>query len=357
MFSHYKNNRNRFLFGDLIGVFLPCLTLLIIAMALYRVHWIASLPVIDLKGKPSAYLFIRTGSDFREVQRLLGSSGLTDHVSDFTWLAHRKKYSEKIKPGRYKIVDGMSNNDLLNMLRSGKQEPVRITFQNIRTPEDLAGKIGKSLETDSSQLIRFFGDSSFLQQFGLTEETLFIYFIPDTYEFLWNTSGVGLFRRMEREFRKFWNEDRRRQADSLRLTIPEVVTLASIVEKETNKNDEKSRIAGVYFNRLQKHIPLQADPTVIFAWKDYTIRRVLNKHLQIISPYNTYHFAGLPPGPICIPSVASVNAVLCPEHHDFIYFCAKADLSGYHAFARTLSEHSMNANKYQQALNGLNIKR
>lgn len=356
MFSRYKNNPRRFFFGDMIGILLPGLTLLIMALAFVRLYWIISLPIVDLKGKPAAYLYIPTGSDFEDIQKLLGSARYPDHLSAFTWLAKRKNYPGKIKPGRYKIVDGMRNNDLVNMLRSGRQEPVRITIQNIRTPEDLAGKIGKSLETDSSHLIRLFRDSLFLQKFGLSETDLFIYFIPDTYEFLWNTSGEALFRRMNREFRKFWNDNRLREADSLKLTIQEIVTLASIIEKETNKNDEKARIAGVYYNRLRKHIPLQADPTVIFAWKDYTIRRVLNRHLQIKSPYNTYQFSGLPPGPICIPSIASVNAVLHTEHNDFLYFCAKEDLSGYHAFARTMAEHSNNARKYQQALDALNIK-
>ncbi|MCK9422326.1 MAG: endolytic transglycosylase MltG [Bacteroidales bacterium] len=356
MFSQYKNNSRRFLFGDLIGFLLPGLTLLIITVTFLRVCWIVSVPIVDIKGKQSAYIYIPTGSNFGDVQKLLGSTSYSQHLSAFTWLAKRKYYPGKIKPGRYKIVDGMRNNELVNLLRSGRQEPVRITIQNIRTPEELAGKIGKSLETDSAQLIRLFRDPFFLQKFGLTETTLFIYFIPNTYEFLWNTTGDALFKRMDREFRKFWNENRRREADSLKLTIPEIVTLASIVEKETNKNDEKARIAGVYYNRLQKHIPLQADPTIIFAWKDYTIRRVLNMHLQIKSPYNTYLFSGLPPGPICIPSIASVNAALHPERNDFLYFCAKEDLSGYHAFSRTIAEHSNNARKYQQALDALNIK-
>ena len=353
---NYKKHPGRFFFGDLIGILLPGLTLLILAFAMARFYHDATLPVIDLNGKPEAYLFIPSGSDFNDLQQLLLENGKLQHRDAFIRLAERKNYTRNIKPGRYKIINGMRNNDLVNLLRSGKQEPVRITITNIRSPQELAGKIGKLLETDSGQLIRIFRDPLFLQKFGLSTSNFFVFFIPNTYEFYWNTSGDALFRRMEREFKKFWNQERRHQADSLKMTIPEIVTLASIIEKETNKNSEKSRIAGVYYNRLRKHIPLQADPTVIFAWQDYTIRRVLHSHLEISSPYNTYRIAGLPPGPICIPSIASVDAALYPERHDFLYFCARDDLSGYHAFARNLKEHLVNARKYQKSLNTLNIK-
>jgi UPF0755 protein len=357
MFPSYKNNPRRFLFGDLIGILLPGLTVLIIVFAVIRISWYAMVPQPDLKGESAVYLCIPTGSDFSTVRNLLVSKAHIRHPEAFTWLANRKKYPEKVKPGRYKIADGMRNNELINLLRSGRQEAVRIIIQNFRTPEELAGRIGKSLEIDSARLIRLFRDDHFLEKYGLTQPTLFIYFIPDTYHLYWNTSGDGLFRRMEREFGKFWNGERRRKADSLKMTIPEIVTLASIVEKETNKIDEKPRIAGVYYNRLRNNIPLQADPAIIFAWKDYSIRRVLNFHLKINSPYNTYLHTGLPPGPICITSIASVDAALRPENHEFLYFCAREDLSGYHSFARTLGEHNLNARKYQHALDTLNIKR
>lgn len=353
---HFKYRPGRFLFGDLIGLLLPGLTLLILSIAMARFYYLAVRPVIDLDGKAETYLYIPTDSDFNDVLKLLNATVNLQHREDFIWLSERKNYTHNIKPGRYRITNGMRNNDLINLLRSGKQAPVRVTITNIRSPEELAGKIGKAIETDSCQLIRLFRDPLFLKKFGLTTSGFFIFFIPNTYEFYWNTSGESLFEKMEREFKRFWNEKRRRQADSLKMTIPEIVTLASIIEKETNKNPEKPRIAGVYYNRLRNHIPLQADPTVIFAWQDYTIRRVLHSHLEINSPYNTYRNAGLPPGPICIPSIASVDAALHPERHEFLYFCALDDLSGYHAFARNLKEHQTNARKYQQALNTLNIK-
>jgi len=206
------------------------------------------------------------------------------------------------------------------------------------------------------QLIRLFNDPLHLARYGTSTSTLFILFIPNTYELFWNTSGDQLFKRMKSEYRRFWTPGRCHQADSLRMTIPEIVTLASIVEKESNKNDEKPVIAGVYINRLKRGIPLQADPTVIYAWNDYSIRRVLKIHTQLQSPYNTYIHTGLPPGPICLPSIASVDAVLHSINHPYLYFCAKEDFSGYHNFAVTLAEHNGNARRYQQALDAMKIK-
>jgi UPF0755 protein len=250
----------------------------------------------------------------------------------------------------------MQNNALVNLLRSGSQETVQVTIQNVRTRAELAGRIGRRLEVDSVHLFRMFSDRDYLTRFGLTPTTLFTLFIPDTYDFFWNTSGDQLFQRMAREYDRFWNTARKRQADSLRMTIAEIVTLASIVEKETNKNDEKPVIAGVYLNRLMKDIPLQADPTVVFAWNDFTIRRVSKMQTGIKSPYNTYYRTGLPPGPICLPSVASIEAVLHPAKHSYIYFCARDDLSGYHNFATDLEGHNRNARKYQKALDKMNIR-
>ncbi|MDD4602808.1 MAG: endolytic transglycosylase MltG [Bacteroidales bacterium] len=349
-----NNRRDRF--SDSIAYILPGLVLLISVFALIRFYLLKTESMIDLKSKETAYLYIPTRSDFRMVKLRLQQSGYLRDPGAFEWLARRKKYTEKVKPGRYKLRNGMKNNELVNLLRIGKQDPVRVIFQNIRTPEDLAGKIGHFLEVDSSALIQLFNDPVFLHRYGLTPSTVFLYFIPNTYEFFWNTSGEELFERMKLESGKFWSNDRRLLADSLNLTIAEVVTLASIVEKESNKNDEKQCIAGVYYNRLRKNMPLQADPTVIFAWKDFSIKRVLQRHLEIKSPYNTYLQTGLPPGPICLPSIVTVDAVLHLQHHDYLYFCAREDLSGYHNFASTLAQHTRNAKKYQNALNLLNIK-
>jgi len=265
-------------------------------------------------------------------------------------------YENKIKPGRYRLSEGMNNRQLVSMLRIGRQEPVRMIITGARSKEELAGIISRQLEPDSSKFLRLLNDPSFLNRFGLTPTTVFSLFIPDTYEIFWNTSAANFFMRMYREYKHFWYGAREKKSNSLGFSIPEIVTLASIVEKETNLTSEKPIIAGVYINRLKKHIPLQADPTVLFAWNDYSIRRILNKHLEIDSPYNTYKYQGLPPGPICIPSITSIDAILNYVNHDYLYFCAKEDFSGSHLFAVTLGEHNRNAHRYQDALNKLNIK-
>jgi UPF0755 protein len=276
-------------------------------------------------------------------------------MTSFEWVAQKKKFTLKIRPGRYRITDGMSNNELVNLLRSGKQEPVRLILQNVRTPEELAGKVAAQIESDSLSILNLMRDPGYLSEFGAGPATVFALFIPNTYEFLWNTTADQFIRRMYKERQKFWNDERLTLMSLEGLTIPGVITLSSIIEKETAKNAEKQVIAGVYMNRLRKGWPLQADPTLIFAWNDYTIKRVLNKHKEIDSPYNTYKHTGLPPGPICLPSVSSIDAVLNYEKHDYLYFCAKEDLSGYHNFAVTLAEHNRNAERYQAALKRLNI--
>ena len=355
-FALYKNNPRRSFSGDLMPVILIGIIVIILVFTLIRIYVYTTRPVIDLHGRQRCYFYIHSGSEFETVKDSLIKKGYLMNFREFEWLSRRKHYTNKIKAGRYLLTNGMHNNTLVNLLRSGKQEPLMITIHNIRTREELAGSLGRQLEVDSLHLIRLFNDPSCLTKFGTSPPTLFILFIPNTYEFFWNTSGIQLLKRMTIEFQRFWTPKRRNMADSLRMTIPEIVTLASIVEKESNKNDEKPVIAGVYINRLKKHIPLQADPTVIFAWNDYTIRRLLKIHTRIKSPYNTYFHTGLPPGPICLPSIASVDAVLHAMNHPYFYFCAKEDFSGYHNFAANLTEHNRNARKYQQALNAMNIK-
>jgi UPF0755 protein len=275
----------------------------------------------------------------------------------FEWLAKWKKLEDNIHPGKYIIQDGMNNVELINLLRSGKQTPVKITFNNIRTKSNLAQKISKEIEPDSTEIISLLEDSVYLKIFGFNKETILTMFIPNTYEVYWNISGKELMDRMYTEYNKFWNSDRRQKAVQVGLSQIEVSILASIVEKETNMNDEKPRMAGVYLNRLRKNWMLQADPTIVYASGDFAIKRVLNIHKEIDSPYNTYLNYGLPPGPICIPSISSIDGVLNSETHNYMFFCAKDDFSGYHVFAETNAQHSINANKYRQALDGRNIKR
>lgn len=334
------------------------LLLLIIAAAgvgylLYTV--IFSPNVWVRKGQTS--VFIPSGATYEMVLDSLYNQGIIIHRNDFEWLAKHKSYPELIKPGHYLIQDGLNNNELINLLRAGLQSPVDVTFNNVRTIEQLAGRISKQIETDSLSLIQLLQDSGYISQLGFTAQTIPALFIPNTYEFYWNTDANAFVSRMLQEYRKFWNEIRLAKAAEIGLSPSEVSTLASIVDKETNKQDEKATIAGVYINRLKAGWRLQADPTLVFAAGNFEIKRVLDVHKLIESPYNTYKYGGLPPGPITIPAPTTIDAVLNYENHQYFFFCAKDDLSGYHAFAVTNREHDLNAYRYRRALDNLNIKK
>jgi UPF0755 protein len=268
----------------------------------------------------------------------------------FEWLADKKNYPILVKPGRYVIDKDLNYIRLINLLRSGQQTPVRVTFNNIRTLNELAGRIGRQIEADSARIITFLSDPENYISDGFTRQNVISVFIPNTYEFFWNTGASGLYNRMLKEYRKFWNDQRIAKAREMNLTPIEVAILASIIDDEVAKSDEKPRIAGVYLNRLKRGIPLQACPTIKYALNDFTITRVLNKHLLVDSPYNTYKHNGFPPGPIGCPTVEGLEAVLNAEDHDFLYFAAKPDFSGYHNFSRTLAEHNSYAAQYQKEL-------
>lgn len=306
--------------------------------------------VVTPDGK-EAVIFIPTGSDFEDVKATLADGKLLANEQSFNWVAKQKELPNNVKPGRYVLKNGMSNNQLVNMLRGGLQSPVNVTFNNIRDVDQLAGRIAKQIEADSASISELFHNQEYIKEHGFNTYTIPALFLPDTYQFYWNTDAEGFATRMLQEYSKFWTDERKEQAKNLGLTPIQVSTLASIVNKETNMTDEMPRVAGVYLNRLKSNWLLQADPTLIFALNDYSIKRVLNVHKEIDSPYNTYKYMGLPPGPICIPSIAAVKAVLNAEQHHYYYFCAKEDFSGYHNFAKTLAEHNRNAARYQQALN------
>jgi len=246
---------------------------------------------------------------------------------------------------------------MVKMLISAIQVPVKVTFNNVRTPEQLAGKISHQIEADSLSILGYFMNPETPAKYGFKKETLISMFLPNTYEFYWNTNAEGFFDKMKKFHDQFWTEERKSKANVINLTPEEVSTLASIIDEETIKKDERPRIAGVYINRLKKHMPLQADPTIKFALGDFTIRRLWTKHLEVKSPYNTYKNLGLPPGPINCSSISSIDAVLNFENHQYLYFCAKDDFSGYHVFAKTLMEHNRNASAYQMALNKEKIYR
>ncbi len=320
-------------------------------IAFYRLYHAIYQPNVFLGERVTVHIYIPTGSTFTDVKAILYENGMILNTNTFEWLAEKKNYKNRVRPGRYLIHEDMGNNELINLLRSGEQDPINLTFHNIRLKEQLAGVIAMQIEADSLSIINALNDAELLKPFDLTPETAKLLFIPNTYEFFWNTSAEQLIERMGREYAAFWNEQRQKKAEKLNLTTNQVGTLASIVQQETIKADEFARVAGVYINRLKKNMPLQADPTVIYAIGDFSIRRVLNRHLAFDSPYNTYKYTGLPPGPIALPNPQVIDGVLNYENHDFLYFCAKDDFSGYHAFAKTYSQHLANARRYQNALN------
>lgn len=307
---------------------------------------------VRVEGKQ--YLYIPTGSTREDVIAAIKREHLVRNTETFAWLADRMNYT-KVKPGKYRLKNGMSNLDLVRMLRAGDQEAVKIQFQNYRTKADFAKYMDEALELDGATLLSSLDSIDLLREVGLDEESSFALFIPNTYEFYWNTSALKFIEKMKAEYLVFWNESRKNQAKKIGLSAAEVSILASIVDQEALLNSEMKRIAGVYMNRLQKDMKLEADPTVIFAIGDFGIKRVLKRMLNYDSPYNTYRYKGLPPGPICMPSVAAIEAVLNYEEHQYIYFCAKEDFSGYHNFARTLQEHEQNAKKFQRALSNKGI--
>ncbi len=321
----------------------------------YFVYQAINSPNVWTPQGETVSIYVPTGADFAQLKEILYTRGLVVHRKNFEWWAQKKKLPELVKPGRYILVNGMTNNQLVDMLRVGKQVPVNVTFNNIRDIYQLAGKVSKQIEADSADIVKFLNDSSNLVKAGVDTVPVLTLFIPNTYRFYWNTTAKEFVDRMIREYRRFWNESRREKARAAGLTPTQVMILASIVEKETNKNDEKPLIAGVYINRLRDGWRLQADPTVIYAIGNPNIHRVLNVQKEFDSPYNTYRHRGLPPGPICIPSISSIDAVLNYDKTRYLFFSAKSNMSGYHVFAETYRMQQINARKYQKALDKMKI--
>ena len=322
------------------------LVIIIILILIYRNLFGISI----MANKSNQAIYIPTGSSYEQVMDTLESKLIIKNRKYFVWLANKKHYPSLIKPGRYIIDKNLTYNSLINLLRSGRQSAVRITFSNVLTLNQIAGKIGKQIEADSSQIIEFLSDDSNYVGDGFKKENIISIFIPNTYEFYWNTNANELYNKMLKEYKLFWNDQRLSKAKEKGLNPIEVSILASIIDDEVVKNDEKPRIAGVYLNRLKRGIPLQACPTIKFALNDFSITRVLKKYLLVDSPYNTYKHSGFPPGPIGCATIDGIDAVLNAEKHDYIFFAAKADFSGYHNFSRTLAEHNRYASLYQKEL-------
>lgn len=301
-------------------------------------------------------LEVGEGFTYRQLQDSLFTGGKITDPGLFRVVATLRRLESPIKPGHYELRKGMTANEVVVMFRSGRQSPIDITFNNIRTMEQLAGRLGSQLDMDSALLVKYLKSDSVAAEYGFTPENFICMFVPNTYEVYKTISPSALMHRMGREYDRFWaGRDEKIERTGLK-TREEVCTLASIVMEESSKEDEFRTIAGVYINRIKQGIQLQADPTIIFAVGDPDLRRVRQKHLEIDSPYNTYKNKGLPPGPIRMPSIAAIDAVLDYEEHGYIYFCAKPDFSGYHAFARTLAEHRKNARAYTNALNTAGIR-
>ncbi len=307
-----------------------------------------------------ASIYISSNSDFNQILQEIDP--LINNSDSFEWVAKQKNYPNVIKAGRYLVKKGMSNNDLINLLRSGKQTPLNLTFNNQDNIEKLSGRIAAQIEADSIQILSALTDKDFLLKNNLNKANVLGIFIPNSYEIYWNTSGVSFRDRMLKEYQRFWNDSRTSKAKQLNMTKNEVITLASIVQKETSKISERPIVAGLYLNRHRDHWALQADPTIIFALKqkhgqDYEVKRVLNDDLSIDSPYNTYKNVGLPPAPIAMPDISSIDAVLNAKNHEFYYMCASVSNIGSHEFARTLAQHNRNAVKYQQWISKQGINR
>lgn len=303
------------------------------------------------------YLYIKTGSSFDDVYATIREKEIVRDSIVFLWVAQNMDYPLAVKPGKYRLEDGMSNRALINMLKAGNQEEVSMRFRGLRLKQNFAAYVSKQIEPDSTTLINLLDSAQFVSKYGFNKENVYAMFIPNTYNMYWNISAESFFKRMYDEYQKFWNKERLDKAKALNMTPIQVSILAAIVDAEALHDKEMPTIAGLYLNRYRKGIKLQADPTVIYANEDFTIRRVLNRHLTKDSPYNTYVYAGLPPGPIMMPSINAIDAVLNYEKHNYIYMCAKEDFSGYHNFAVTVAEHQANARRFQQALNERNIKR
>jgi len=299
----------------------------------------------------TVYIYIDERKDFEDIIHQLKEKANLPSEKIFSMLAKRMKYLSNIKTGCYAVKNGMTMMELIRILRAGMQTPVNVTFNNLRTKADLASRLSQQLMVDSISLMTALNDPQKVGELGFDTGTVVCMFIPNTYEIYWDIGVDKLLLRMKREYDTFWSDERKAKAQKIGLTPVEVSILASIVEEEATYLDEYPIIAGLYLNRLRRGMKLEADPTVKFAVGDFSLRRILFKHLEVDSPYNTYKYAGLPPGPIRIPSIEAIDAVLSPQQHSYLFMCAKEDLSGRHNFASTHTEHVRNALRYQRALN------
>lgn len=318
---------------------------------IYLLYDIAWKPNSNPKGTEK--LIIPIGATFQNVIDSIEKHNFIKNEKNFQYVAKWLKFPKNIKPGKYEIRAEENNYYFIKRLMRGQHYPVKFTFNNIRTKEQFVEKVGDNFLFEPQELAQLLNDPSFAKRYGFNTETILTLFIPDSYEIYYDITAEQFCERLHYYYELFWNDERRQKADNIGLSPTEVAILASIVDEESSKASEKPIIAGLYLNRLKKGMLLQADPTVKFAVGDITLKRILYTHTEIDSPYNTYKYAGLPPGPLRIPDKQTLDAVLNYAHHNFLYMCAKDDLSGYHNFANTLAEHNRNAQKYHRAISRL----
>lgn len=310
-------------------------------------------------NEEEVFVYVPTGSDYEDVKKIL--TNYVENQEKIDWVASQRSYDTNVKAGKFLLKKGMSSFSIVRALRLNV--PVKLAFNNQEKVQDLFARIASQIEPDTTKLNAIFTNDAFLKENGLNKDNVMSFFIPNSYEFYWNVTPEEFAEKLTKEYKRFWNDSRLAKAKALNLTPAEVYTLASIVHKETAKADERPKVAGVYLNRLNKSMPLQADPTVIYALKqksnnwDLVVKRVMHNDLMVSSPYNTYRNTGLPPGPIFMPDVSAIDAVLSPEKHDYLYFCASVERFGYHEFATDYNEHLKVAAKYADWVAKQNYKR
>ncbi len=336
-----------------VRIAIPVALVLLVLLLVGRSLWHRE----RIQTAETQWIYLPEGTDYAALTDSLSAHGCLHNKALFDMMARWRGLNTHVRPGCYKLTPGMSVGAVIQKFYAGNQDPIHITIGKHRTKQSLTNYLGQRLMLEGDSLLALMNDTAVVRQYGHSVESIIGLFPQNTYEVYWTVAPRALLDRMAKESNRFWNDDRNMRCEALHLTPQQVVTLASIVEEETNKEDEKPLIASVYLNRLKRGMLLQADPTVRFAYGDFGVRRIVNRMLKTDSPYNTYLYGGLPPGPICIPSSSSVDAVLSGVRSDYLYFCAKEDFSGYHNFATTLSQHQENARRFHRALNRRNIRR
>lgn len=301
-------------------------------------------------NKEKYFLLIKTGMNFEELNALLERDTVLRSPAVFKWMAERMDYPENIKAGRYEIKSGENLISIMNKLTKGRQSPVNLIITKLRTKEDLAALVGRKLECDSAAFFHFLENNDSLREYHLDSNSVMTVIFPNTYNYFWNTGPKRIFSKLFAEYKTFWTLERIKQAEAQGLSPKTAYIIASIVEEETSKQEDKGKMASVYMNRLEKNMKLAADPTVKFALRNFELKRVYEKYLLVESPYNTYKYEGLPPGPICTPSIETIGAVLSAPKTNYLYFVAKPDFSGYSNFASDFKQHMINARAYQKSL-------